>query len=88
MYEISIVLRDNVGNELLTPDGRVRRKVFYANSGDVLADLWARNGGRTRNKKNKNKGVEKAEKVNTTEKVDQPEGGDTNVQNREEASPE
>lgn len=85
MYEISIVLRDNVGNELLTPDGRVRRKVFYANSGDVLADLWARNGGRTR--KNKKK-IEKAEKVNTTEKVDQPEGGDTNVQNREEISEE
>lgn len=81
MYEISIVMRDNVGEALLTPDGRVRRKLFVANNSDELADLWARNGGRTRNKKNKaNKN--KVEKTNITEK------DNTDVQNREEASPE
>lgn len=86
MYEISIVLRDNVGNELLTPDGRVRRKVFYANSGDVLADLWARNGGRTRNKKKK---IEKVDKTDTSKVEKTTEKAEVdNVQNREEISEE
>lgn len=80
MYEISIVMRDNVGNELLTPDGRVRRKLFIANTSDELADLWARNGGRTRKNKKKN--------TTKVENADKPEKGNVDVQNREEAPEE
>lgn len=60
MFEISIVLRDQLGEPICTPEGIVRRKTFYANSGDELYDLWVRNsvkkkGKRTENKKEKEK---------------------------------
>ncbi len=43
MFEISIVMRNKLGEPLLTADGRVRRRTFYADNGDMLYDMWVRN---------------------------------------------
>lgn len=54
MYEISIVLRDGLNQPLYDKDGNLRRRLFYANSGAELNDLWVRNGPQSTKRKKKN----------------------------------
>lgn len=52
-YEISIVLRDSLNQPLYDKDGNLRRRLYTANSGSELCDLWVRNGPQSLKRKKK-----------------------------------
>lgn len=53
-YEISVCLRDSLGNLVYTPDGRVKKKSFSSDKADDIADFYNRNCSKKPKRKKKN----------------------------------
>ncbi len=51
MFEIVIYMRDAQGNIIYDVDGNAKKKLYTANNGSQLSDLWNRNGPHPRKRK-------------------------------------